>query len=141
MMEGIEGFKGLRGFSRGGSAVGRGGSAAGRGGSALSRGRAGLSRGRSALSRGKDKVKGFFSSGKDKIKRIFSRRRRPESSGSGTSEVAKQKSSKAERIAAVGGLALGAGSLFSLLNSGDDEVQQQAANNPYDYQNYYDYSG
>ena len=122
MMEGIEGFKGLRGLSRGGSAVGRGGSA-------LSKGRSGLSRGRSALSRGKDKVRGLFSSGKDKIKSIFSRRRRPESSG-----VEKQKSSKAERIAAVGGLALGAGSLFSLLNSGDDEVQQ-VANNDY-YQSY-----
>ena len=135
MMEGIEGFKGLRGFSRGGSAVGRGGSAVGRGGSAVGRGRAGLSRGRSALSRGKDKVKGFFSRGKDKIKSIFSRGRHSESSG-----VGKQKSSKAERIAAVGGLALGAGSLFSFLNSGDDGVQQQAANNDYDYQSY-DYSG
>ena len=134
MMEGIEGFKGLRGFSRGGSAAGRGGSAVGRGGSALSKGRSGLSRGRSALSRGKDKVRGLFSRGKDKIKSIFSRRRRPESSG-----VEKQKSSKAERIAAVGGLALGAGSLFSLLNSGDDEVQQQVANN--DYYQSYDYSG
>ena len=71
MMEGIEGFKGLRGFSRGGSAVGRVGSAVNRGRSSLSRGRAGLSRGRSAPSRGKDKVRGFFSSGKDKIKSIF----------------------------------------------------------------------
>ena len=127
MMEGIEGFRGLRGFSRGGSALGRRGSGVGRGG-------AGLSRGRSALSRGKDKFKSFFSRGKDKIKSIFGRGRDKSTTGD-NSGVIRNKSSKTDRIGAVAGLgslALGAGGLYHYF-SGDGDQQDYAYDQAYDY--------